>query len=337
MSTEVIPKPPTSLSPHTVAKARQIDVEGTAERTVHEYQRDLNYFWTWAKIALGLQPAYPVSVPTVITFITDHVSGLDRGIDEQLVELGVKSKLGAHSVSTVSRRISALSTIHNRKGLENPCENKAVSQLLSKARRRGVKKGKPKEKKAALTMERLNAMLATCDESLIGIRDRALLLFAFGSGGRRRSEVANAIFENLEEAGESYVYTLSSSKTDQEGKGFSVPIKGTAALALRQWLAIIQIDSGKLFRGVTKHGQVTKGITGKTVARIVKKRAELAGLDPSLFSAHSIRSGFVSTAGRNGYSLGDVMALSGHKTTAVAMNYYQAGAVLNNPAADLFS
>ena len=40
-------------------------------------------------------------------------------------------------------------------------------------------------------------MLATCTDGLIGVRDRALLLFAFASGGRRRSEVASAVMENL--------------------------------------------------------------------------------------------------------------------------------------------
>jgi hypothetical protein len=33
-------------------------------------------------------------------------------------------------------------------------------------------------------------MVATCTDGLLGLRDRALLLFAFSSGGRRRSEVA---------------------------------------------------------------------------------------------------------------------------------------------------
>jgi integrase len=52
----------------------------------------------------------------------------------------------------------------------------------------------PRRKRAA-TREVLEAMLATCDDSLAGVRDRALLHFAWGSGGRRRSEVAAACVE----------------------------------------------------------------------------------------------------------------------------------------------
>jgi hypothetical protein len=43
-----------------------------------------------------------------------------------------------------------------------------------------------------------------------------------------------------------------------------------------------------LFRGVTKHGKVTEeGIQPTTVARIIYKRATLAGLDPRLFGGQT--------------------------------------------------
>ncbi|HVT16468.1 MAG TPA: hypothetical protein VHQ90_09875 [Thermoanaerobaculia bacterium] len=48
---------------------------------------------------------------------------------------------------------------------------------------------------------------------------------------------------------------------------------------------------------------------------------------------HSLRSGFVTTAGRRGVGLADAMALSGHRGMATALGYHQAGAVLTNPAA----
>ena len=54
---------------------------------------------------------------------------------------------------------------------------------------------------------------STCDDSLRGLRDRALLLFAWSSGGRRRSEVVGATVENTRKVGEDYLYLLSHSKT----------------------------------------------------------------------------------------------------------------------------
>jgi hypothetical protein len=65
--------------------------------------------------------------------------------------------------------------------------------------------------------EPLELLLATCDESLRGKRDRALLLFAWASGGRRRSEVSSARAECLTKSGDEYIYTLGVSKTNQEG------------------------------------------------------------------------------------------------------------------------
>jgi integrase len=77
------------------------------------------------------------------------------------------------------------------------------------------------------------------------------------------------------------------------------------------------------------------GIRPRVVARIVKRRAAMAGLDKTLFAGHSLRSGFVTEAGMQGKPMGDIMALSGHKTVAVVAGYYQAGNALNNSAAKL--
>src|SRR4051794_15761049 len=64
-------------------------------------------------------------------------------------------------------------------------------------RRAYAARGERPASKTALTKDPLEGMLATCTDGLIGIRDRALLTFAFSSGGRRRSEVTAAVMENL--------------------------------------------------------------------------------------------------------------------------------------------
>src|SRR6266702_5772787 len=64
-------------------------------------------------------------------------------------------------------------------------------------RNRGLGRRRTDARKPALTKAPLEAMLATCTDGLIGLRDRALLLFAFASGGRRRSEVSAAVVEHL--------------------------------------------------------------------------------------------------------------------------------------------
>src|SRR4030095_10381623 len=82
--------------------------------------------------------------------------------------------------------------------LQNPCADPLVRELLARTRRAYAQRGDAPKRQRALTKDPLERLLATCDESLKGKRDRALLLFAWASGGRRRSEVASALLENLQ-------------------------------------------------------------------------------------------------------------------------------------------
>jgi len=45
----------------------------TARSTRRAYQRDVDYFWAWAKLALPQKVKYPVSVETVIRFVLEHI------------------------------------------------------------------------------------------------------------------------------------------------------------------------------------------------------------------------------------------------------------------------
>ncbi len=111
---------------------------------------------------------------------------------------------------------------------------------------------------------------------------------------------------------------------------------GRAAEALTAWLRIAGISAGAVFRAIDRHGHLAgRAMVPRSLAEIVKYRAGRAGLDPADYSGHSLRSGFVTSAGRAGVSLQEVMQLSGHRTPAVAMRYHQAGDVLRSRAARL--
>lgn len=71
------------------------------------------------------------------------------------------------------------------------------------------------------------------------------------------------------------------------------------------------------------------------VYRIVKLRLKKAGYDSTQYSAHSLRSGFVTEAGKRQKPLGDVMAMTTHKNVTTVMRYYQAGNIINNSASNL--
>jgi len=53
----------------------------------------------------------------------------------------------------------------------------------------------------------------------------------------------------------------------------------------------------------------------------VKAYAEHAGLDPQLFSGHSLRSGFLSSAARRGASIFKMMDVSRHRSVDTLRGY----------------
>lgn len=251
---------------------------------------------------------------------------------------GYKGKRGALALNTLIHRLSVLSKAHQLARERNPCADPMVRELLAKTRRAYAKRGAGPRKQAALAKALLQAVLATCDESLKGLRDRALLLFAWSTGGRRRSEVAHARWEQLRRVSDSeYLYTLGHSKTNQSGVARPEDVKplvGRAAQAMDAWLAASGIASGALFRRVRKGGQVAEPLSAAAVREIVKERCALAGLKEE-FSAHSLRSGFVTEAGRRNMPLGDTMALTGHRSVPTVLGYFRAEESLSSPLARL--
>lgn len=321
------------LNERSVDRAITIINQQTSEETARAYQGDMKYWEAWLK-AIGFNIGSLITENEVISFIVQHAEGLDPHIEKQLVEQGYK-KPGVHKISTIKRRVISLSILFEQAKKEpNPCKTKAVKVLLQKLTKQ-LGGSQPAGK--AITKDILEDMLKTCNDSLIDIRDRALLLFAWASGGRRRSEVASADVKYLTPMNDgNFIYTISRSKTDQESKGYPVPIKGRAAKALQDWLQTSGISSGPIFRSINKGGKVgTNAISDVYIHRIVRYRLKKTGHDESLFGAHSIRSGFVTECGRQGKPLGDVMTMTTHKNVATCLRYYQSGNVINNSASNL--
>jgi len=170
-----------------------------------------------------------------------------------------------------------LSKAHALRGLKNPVEDSAVKDLMAMTARAYAKRGVQPNKKDALTRDPLQALLATCDKSLRGKRDRALLLFAWFSGGRRRSEVSAADLRFLTRVGpHEYSYELAHSKTNQSGADRAEnhkPIAGVAAQALEDWLQASGIQDGALFRRIMRGGHVGDRVSAAAVRDIVRTRA----------------------------------------------------------------
>ena len=262
--------------------------------------------------------------------------GLPAEIDRYLVDGGFKGKLGAFSLNTLVHRVAVLSKAHQNLDLDNPCNHAQVRELLKSVRRAYAARNVRPHKQQALAKDDLLKVLETCDASPRGLRDRALLLFAFSSGGRRRSEIAGAVMENLRKVSKGYTYSLGRSKTNQDGThDDEKPIRGIAAAALDAWLAVAKVTEGPIFRRVLKGGKVTgDALDPKAIRKIVKERCAQAGLRGQ-FSAHSLRSGFVTEAGRQKTPMADAMKMTGHRNFDTFMGYYRVGDMMDSEAGNL--
>lgn len=326
---------------------RALLIEGESANTIRSYQTALRYWSAWFGLRFGRAIDLPVSVPVVLQFIVDHAqrktpdglaSELPPALDRALVEGGYKAGLGPPALATLTHRVSVLSKLHHLKALHNPCRDAKVRELLAKTRRAYAKRGVVQDKKAALTKEPLEALLATCDDSLRGVRDRAILLFAWSSGGRRRSEVTAATTANVRRiAARTYVFTLQRSKTNQagtDGHDNDKPIVGRAADALEGWLQRSGVSDGPIFRRIRRGDQVGEPLSPAAVRDIVKRHAALAGLVDD-FSAHSLRSGFVTEAARQNIPIGETMALTGHTSVTTVVGYFRSASAVGSKAARL--
>jgi len=313
-------------------KADEFIYDSKPDNTKRAYLGDIQYFTKWLEASCP-KNKWPITEETIIKFIFQHLEEMPKEIEDTLIANGWKRKRGVHAYKTVTRRLVSVTILHKYNNLPDPCDTNKIKSLLSAMSKSSVKQKKSK----AITKSVLENLIETCaTNSLIDIRDKALLLFGWSSGGRRRSEISEAVIENLEETVEgNFIYHIDKSKTDQKGKGHDVPVKGKAAETLKTWLRLAKITNGKIFRSVGKGGKIGDKITDVDINRIVKKRCEMAGYDSSQYSAHGLRRGFVTEGGKQGCPLGDVMAMSGHKSVPIAMQYYESGAVINNKAANL--
>ncbi|MBJ2144334.1 site-specific integrase [Delftia acidovorans] len=339
--------PSAGLEPAAQQAVRELLREGESTNTRNSYQSAMRYWAAWHALRFERQMQLPLNVPCVLQFIIDHAqrqtgaglaSEMPAHMDRALVEAGYKAREGPLSHNTLVHRMAVLSKAHQVHGLANPCQDGAVRELMSRTRKAYARRGEQPAKKDALTRDLLEQLLQTCDDSLRGRRDRALLLFAWSSGGRRRSEVAGADMRHLRALGpQEFIYTLAHSKTNQSGRDVPEnhkPVTGRAAQALADWLRAAAIQEGPIFRRIRKGGHVGEPLSPAAVRDIVKQRCALAGVEGD-FSAHSLRSGFVTEAGRQNVPLPDTMALTGHSSVNTVLGYFRADSALSNRAARL--
>jgi len=78
-----------------------------------------------------------------------------------------------------------------------------------------------------------------------------------------------------------------------------------------------------VFRRIDQWGNIDRrALTPQSVNLILKNRCKQASLDPTLFSAHGLRSGYLTEAANRGIPLPEAMQQSLHKSVTQAARYY---------------
>ena len=350
-----------ALDPAEIDTLAHLAKAGTGPNSLRAFASDLGYLEAWSRAAISAPLAWPVTETTVLRFIAHHLwdedeheknpeHGMPRHVANVLRAEGRLKSNGPHAPATVRRRLALWSSMHRWQGLEGPFSAPTIRQALRLAIR-AADRPRARKSPSAITRDILDRLLATCaGDRAVDLRDRALLLLAFGSGGRRRSEIVRLKVDDLEEreaipadpaapTGEKLpvvAIRLRRTKTSSADAGESVIIVGRPVEALRVWLAFSRIDVGPVFRRIDKWGNIgAAALDSQSVNYIIKHRCGAANLDPTQYSAHGLRSGYLTQAAREGVSLSEVMQQSRHRSVQQAARYFNEAQVARGRAAKL--
>lgn len=224
---------------------------------------------------------------------------------------------------TLQRRVVSVGKAHKAAGYGDPAKSEHVRATL-----RGIRRlhGRPQRQATPLLREELLLIVDGLPDSLMGTRDRALLLVGF-AGGFRRSELVSLDVADVVFVPEGMLITLRRSKTDQDGNGRKIGIpfgrsRACPVKALRAWLDKAALLAGPLFRAVGKGGKIGgRALSDQSINLVLRKCAMRVGLTSDLLSGHSLRAGLVTSAAKAGVSSWKIRQQTGHRSDAMLQRY----------------
>jgi len=242
-------------------------------------------------------------------------------------------------LSTLKRRLVSIGVIHKLKGHYLDTKHPSIIENIMGIKRR---KGSVQKGKKPLLINNLKILINVIDskisEEIKKLRDRSIILIGF-SGGFRRNEIVSLDYDDLDFVSEGLKINLKRSKTDQFGEG---TIKGLPyfdnfqycpVTSVKKWIEVSNIKSGPLFRRFSKGSKLTENrLTDQSIALLIKNYLRLAGIDNNNYSAHSLRSGFATSAAEAGAEERSIMAMTGHKSTEMVRRYIKEANLFKNNA-----
>lgn len=271
-----------------------------SDLTLSGYRRDLEVFAEWCVKNDGhFLPADPRSVAE---FFNDQ--------------------LKTCSYATIRRRASAIRFAHVLSDLQSPIEHSDVFLAMRRAARL---KGRRPKQSLGLTKALLLELLAACPNTLLGMRDAALLSVGYDTLCRS-SELACMRVEDLQMP-QARVY-VARAKNDPFGDGRIANVSNSTQKYLSEWLTHSFICHGPLFRGLHTGAVSGRRLDTSSIRRLVKSAARRAGLieEAKKLSGHSMRVGAAQDLMASGFDITSIMIAGGWKSAEVVTRYLE-GAV----------
>ena len=242
-------------------------------------------------------------------------------------------------MSTLKRRLVSIGVIHKLKGHYLDTKHPSIIENVMGIKRR---KGSIQIGKKPISINSLKEIINVIDEQdkedIKKFRDRTIILIGF-SGGFRRNEIVSLDYDDLDFVTEGLKINLRRSKTDQFGEGFTKALpyfdssQYCPVVSLKKWIEISNINSGALFRRFSKGSRLSENrLTDQTVALLIKEYLRLTGIDSKNYSAHSLRSGFATSAAESGVEERSIMAMTGHKSPEMVRRYIKEANLFKNNA-----
>ncbi len=322
--------------------------KGTPENSLRALTSDLAYLEAWCLAATKQILSWPASESLALKFVAHHLydaserardpsHGMPEDVETQLRARGLLRTDGPQAPATVRRRLSSWATLHRIRGEKGPFATPSLKEAVKRAAK-AADRPRARNSRRAITRNILEDLLDTCtDGGPAALRDRALLLAAFGSGGRRRSELASLKVKQLiaedsvpadpTDPGSRMLpcmtIQLGRTKTSDAEDGAQVKLIGRPVDALTVWMGSEDIKDGSVFRHIDRWENVSeRAMTPAGVNHMIKRRLKIAGYEPSDYSAHGLRAGYLTQAARDGIPLAEAMQQSQHKSVQQASEYY---------------
>jgi site-specific recombinase XerD len=297
------------------AKAASYLDKSKAENSRRAYRADWQDFTAWC--AKYRRAPLPASPDTVAYYLADRSRDL--------------------KTSTLQRRLATIAEAHRASGHDSPTRQAQVKLVWAGIRR---EKGTAQTHVKPVLTKHIRLMVSHLPDSLLGVRDRALLLLGY-AGAMRRSDLVGLDVTDLAVSDDGLIVLVRKSKTDQTGEGrkigipFGQHVETCPVRAVQAWLDLAGIGEGPVFRSMNKHGHVLESrLSGKSVATVVKRSLVAAGKSARHFAGHLLRAGLITQAAMAGVSERAIQDQSGHKSLAVMRRYIRDGSLFReNPAA----